>query len=332
MTKQEAKDRLRIPELWARFNLDGSPGKLCSSPFREDKNPSFSVNENGTLWHDFATDEDGDQIDFFARAAGVSPLFKVQKFIELAVSIFGETELPKKSKPAAPDELPTESKELKARLASCQAPNADQCCRIAALRRLSPIAPFTAAQIGTLVVGQVGGFDCWILTDEKRRLAEARRLDGHKFPAIGPLGERKAHTLKGSKKDWPVGLCPRLANHQKINTIVFVEGGPDYLAAMQLIAISGGDALPVAMLGASAKLCDEARILIGKRRVIIPVHSDQAGKSAADTWGAWLERTGAEVIMRPFKSRQYGEDLNDIVTHFLGDEGALVQLATALLR
>lgn len=336
MTKTEAKDRLRIPEIWSRFNLGGKPAKLCSSPFRDDQNPSFSVSADGLLWNDFGTEEKGDAVDFLARIQGTSPLFKVQKFIELAASIYGDTgnrwqgqgplsRGPNTNTPAQVADA------LAAALAPLRAPTQDECRMIGACRGLSPSAPFIAGQIGTLLIGAVGGFECWVLTDTKRRLAEARRLNGETFPAAGPLAERKAHTLRGSHKDWPVGLAPRLANHEAIKTILLVEGGPDYLAALQLVDLAGSDALPVAMLGAKASICDEARILIGTRRVIIPLHSDQAGERAADLWGASLKRTKAEVVIRPL-SRQFGQDLNDMVRHFANDGKTLNQIATGLLR
>ena len=40
---ESAKERLTIPELWRLLNLPGNPGRSCRSPFREDRNPSFSV-------------------------------------------------------------------------------------------------------------------------------------------------------------------------------------------------------------------------------------------------------------------------------------------------
>jgi hypothetical protein len=59
---------------------------------------------------------------------------------------------------------------------------------------------------------------------------------------MASLGERKSHSLRGSSKQWPVGLLPPgfekpwLKEH--VRKILLVEGGPDYLAACQLIAES----------------------------------------------------------------------------------------------
>src|SRR5205823_5530574 len=46
------------------------PAKKCRSPFREDKNPSFSVYMDGRRCRDFGTGQDWDVIAFFAEAKG----------------------------------------------------------------------------------------------------------------------------------------------------------------------------------------------------------------------------------------------------------------------
>lgn len=63
-----AKLRLTIPSIWEKLGLPGTPGKSCRSPFREDRAPSFSIYANGTRWKDHATGENGDALDFMAKA------------------------------------------------------------------------------------------------------------------------------------------------------------------------------------------------------------------------------------------------------------------------
>ena len=46
--------------------------------------------------------------------------------------------------------------------------------------------------------------------------------------------------------------------HEHIRKILIVEGAPDYLAARQLIAAQDENILPVAMLGASASISQQA--------------------------------------------------------------------------
>ena len=68
------KDRLLIPEVWQRLRLEGQPAAKCRSPFREDKNPSFSITKDGRRWKDYGTGQGGDVIDFIASAPAARAL------------------------------------------------------------------------------------------------------------------------------------------------------------------------------------------------------------------------------------------------------------------
>src|SRR5262245_12858107 len=81
---EAAKEQLSIPALWQLLNLPGGPSKSCRSPFREDRNPSFSIYDNGRKWKDHATREGGDAVDFVAVAFGISNEDACRKLIELA--------------------------------------------------------------------------------------------------------------------------------------------------------------------------------------------------------------------------------------------------------
>ena len=81
---QAAKEELPIPALWQLLNLPGKPARSCRSPFREDRNPSFSVYEDGRKWKDHATGQGGDAADFVAMALGISNEDACRKLIELA--------------------------------------------------------------------------------------------------------------------------------------------------------------------------------------------------------------------------------------------------------
>jgi 5S rRNA maturation endonuclease (ribonuclease M5) len=63
------KALLPLPELWRRLALPGEPKKLCSSPFREDRHPSFSVFQREGLWfwRDQAREESGDEVGFLMQ-------------------------------------------------------------------------------------------------------------------------------------------------------------------------------------------------------------------------------------------------------------------------
>ena len=159
------------------------------------------------------------------------------------------------------------------------------------------------------------GHECWILTDSSNRCVEARRIDGKLFPAVGTLAERKSHSLKGSSKSWPVGLLPGGFEEswleQHCRKILLVEGGPDYLAACQLIAESGEEnVLPVAMLGAGATICQDALTYFAGRNVTVVGHPDEAGLAAAIRWGQQIKAAGGIVRVVRLKKG----DLCDIVS------------------
>ena len=103
---------------------------------------------------------------------------------------------------------------------------------LATLRHIQAESVCAATFLGTLFFGSVCGFPSWILSDPRRLAAEARRMDGKPFPASGNIGERKAHTLKGSVKNWPVGLVVTAHPPEDDAPFLVVEGGPDYLAAL----------------------------------------------------------------------------------------------------
>jgi hypothetical protein len=196
----------------------------------------------------------------------------------------------------------------------------DECYELAALRRVSPFAVDVASRFGTLFVGTVGGFRCWIITDERRLCAEARRMDGGKFPAIGSLGERKAHTLKGSVKSWPVGLVVREWVPVKVRALLAVEGGPDFLAAMHFNYDGAQDCLPIAFLGAGAgrSLHPEARALLRRRRVRFYPHVDASGEGlrAVSAWSRQIAALGGHCDAVDFRdlppvAGRPVKDLND---------------------
>ena len=165
----------------------------------------------------------------------------------------------------------------------------------------------------TVVFTRVCDEDCWLLTDASRRCAEARRIDRKPFPAIGTLAERKSHTLAGSSKSWPVGILPggfeKEWLHEHCHKLLLVEGGPDYVAACQLIVAQDENVLPVAMLGASQSICADALPHFSSRRVTIVAHGDQAGREAGLRWAKQIKVAGG--LVKLFQLRQ--GDLNDAV-------------------
>jgi hypothetical protein len=72
VSADDIKARVTIYEvgelLCQDVNLRKNP---CSSPFREDRKPSFSVFDDGTYWKDQGTGEQGDVIQFVAKKLGL---------------------------------------------------------------------------------------------------------------------------------------------------------------------------------------------------------------------------------------------------------------------
>ena len=343
------KERLLIPEVWRRLRLKGQPGASCRSPFRPDKNPSFSISKDGRRWKDFATGAGGDVIDFLAAARQISTGEALRVFLELAgVPRAGPTrsrtfQAPHPAQaqthpPSAPSgTAPATSFKEQATALLPPAPEehpdgirvplhhgtkADRQL-LAESRHLTPEAVSLALALRTLTFAIVQGYRCWLLTDAERRLAEARRLDGMPFPQCGTLGRRKAHTLRGSRKSWPLGAAV-LRRVPDFRTLLLVEGGPDYLAALHFAhELERWDVLPVAMLGrgTGAQIDPAALQLMRGRRVRIYPHADAdgGGVQSARHWARQLHRVGCAVDIyeltglhrtdgRPIK------DLNDCTT------------------
>jgi hypothetical protein len=306
MTLQEAKDRVKIADLWREFGYEGEPRKTCFCPFHENtRTPAFSVFDDGKAWKCHAGCGEGSVIDFIARAKGLSDEDACIEIIKRAegtsgLPTRGHAMQPEPHKLQIPPAIPY-TRELAQRTADSRG------LQIAAVE-------FAAIWMKTLVFARVCEEDCWILTDASNRCAEDRRIDGKPFPAIGALCERKSHALRGSSKSWPVGLLPPgfeeswLKEH--IRKILFVEGGPDYLAACQLIAGSTDkNVLPVVMMGASATISQDALPYFAGRRVTIVGHPDKAGRDAALRWALQIRDAGG--LARPVALKN--GDLCDIV-------------------
>lgn len=65
---EDLRDRYRISDAWRDEGCDGSPAKCCRSPFRDDRNASFSVFASDTQFKDHATGESGDVFRFLEIA------------------------------------------------------------------------------------------------------------------------------------------------------------------------------------------------------------------------------------------------------------------------
>lgn len=95
MSLDTCRQKLSFTDLWSKLGLpssdrlhklgSGREVKLCS-PFREDKNPSFSIweAEGKTFWKDHGTGDSGDDVSLIQQARGVSQKDAIEIYHELA--------------------------------------------------------------------------------------------------------------------------------------------------------------------------------------------------------------------------------------------------------
>ncbi|MBI3414226.1 MAG: hypothetical protein HY043_02720 [Verrucomicrobia bacterium] len=176
------------------------------------------------------------------------------------------------------------------------------------IQRLAKMRPYHceglewASERGLLVFGSWRGFDCHGVTDASGRVLELRRMDGEPFPAVPgtSLVERKSHSVKGSQKQWPLGI----AEAQNFASIALMEGLPDFLAAHYVAlweqashhAKRDARCVPVAMLSSSPEIHADALTLFRGKHVRIFAHAEGAGLKGAARWLTQLQSADAARV------------------------------------
>jgi hypothetical protein len=304
----QAKERVRIPDVWRHFNFPGEPKASCRSPFREDHKPSFSVSADGALFHDFATGEGGDAVDFFQRASGLSRAEACRKFIELAGGHFTRTPYAAREHPSNPEVKP------KPVFPDFHKGTPADFTQLARLRHIGREGLEFASERGLLWFATLKDCPAWLITDSARVNAQARRMDGQLWEHIGA----KAWTLPRSWANWPIGI----KEARPFPAIALCEGGPDFLAAHYLALWEQAShptkqdvrCVPVAMLGASQRIHEAALPMFAGKQVRIFAHADDEGRAAAERWARQLETVGVEVDAFNFAGLQQvdGEPVKDL--------------------
>lgn len=153
-------------------------------------------------------------------------------------------------------------------------------------------------------------FPSWVVTDDERRVAEYRRLDGQRYPTKEGEGIKSWST---AGKNWPIGA----AAMGERRCVLLVEGGPDLLAAYHFLWGFGqlGQVAVVAMLGASARICEEALPHFKGRRVRICIDADEVQEKRT------VDAKGVEHVRRT----RPGYDAAARWTEQLTEAGAAVQ-------
>jgi hypothetical protein len=301
MTVSEAKERVSVADLWGRYGFEGNPSRSCRSPFREERTPSFSVFAGGCAWKDFGTGEGGDTITFIERAEGVSTAEACAKIITYAG---GDSPQPT---PHTRKKRPKRGKPILPALCDSNRHHA----KLADVRNVSPEAVDICVERGLVGFGEWKGKQAWLVTDQTKRNAQARRLDGKPWSEI----EAKTWTLPKSEASWPIGL----KESEPYPIVLLVEGGPDLLAAAHFIWCESREceATPVAMLGAGHRLKQEALTILAGKRVRIFSHADNSGVECTERWADQLRLVDATVDAMSFEGLKKTDespvgDLNDL--------------------
>lgn len=315
MNIEEAKNRLRLPDLCHKLGLRGKiPDRdgqavSCLWPDRHangDRNASLNFFDDLRRFKCFSCGIQGDGPDLIATALGIPDDEAFERFIAMAGG-------------AAPSVIRSNTTKKRLTMPKLSPGSSSQRKALARLRRIDQEAVDLAVDLGFLGFGRICGCESWVLRDRSDRVAEARRLDGHHFDASNHVGARKSHTLAGSDKSWPLGIEPWHQSPDRFRKILVCEGGPDLLAALHFCLRQGVfDALPVAILGRNtSKLhpdsCDRFR---GRHVRIFPhADSDGGGMRAARRWAGQIEESGAaEVDYFDFDGllRADGKPVNDL--------------------
>ena len=314
MTIQEAKAQLDIRAISAIIFPQWKPEVSCKCPWREDRNPSFSVFGNWQKWKDHATGEQGDSLDFLAKGLKIPAKEAVMRFLEM-VGGGSHVQATRQNQAARPTPQNLEGKDSdekrrkRAAWPQMELSTSEEMESIAAIRHLPVEGLQWAAIDTTLRMAAIDGERCWIIRSTCGKNAQARRLDGQL------LGNIKAKTLPGSIATLPVGNY----YDRRWPAVALVEGGPDVLAAYAGIHLLGLlDTVAVCgILGASMRPPYGTVATMKGRRVRIFQHNDEAGQKAADDWARLIHNAGGHVDI--WLPEQAGADLNDIF-HLPEDE------------
>jgi len=290
---QELKKQCPLKVLMKRMGLSKYAKKSCCSPFREEEKASWGIFEKDGhwFWKDHGTGDHGDEIDFLARHFKMDARSNFQELLERYAGYAQQPDddqdvMIKSKKPVANKEKPDCS--------GFHRGNELEIQRVSQTRNIKQEALEWAQDRGVLMFGTWYPFGVYGITDSKGKAMALRRLDGKMFPAGGDNGERKAHTLKNSVIDWPIGIIEA----KDCDRILLLEGVPDFLAAHQVIMDENAKdkVAPVCMLAAGVDIGSEGLQFFKGKQVRIVAHVDKAGKEAAAKWQKQLLAAGSGSV------------------------------------
>jgi hypothetical protein len=302
-------ERITIKELGERFYPDWIPSKSCKSPFRDERNASFSVSKDYKKFYDFGcSDYRGDVFSFYRIATGCDAR---QAFKDLkAMAGLSDDDVTTQRRIHVPDFDLGPIRHMP----ELSWPSDEDLETIAEMRGIEADALRIAVKRGLLRTAMLKDQAAWVLTDCTKYSYLARRMDGQVWNHL--KSQPKAWLLRGSRGNWPIGIKEAADSP----AIALTEGGPDFLAVFGHALASGVEDLvaPVGMASAAGYIVDEALRYFAGKRVRIFVHDDDAGHSAAVNWADQLKGIAAKVDGYRFDGlvRTDGEpvgDLNDLL-------------------
>lgn len=292
---RDLKARISIPEAWRLLGLPGEPRRSCRSPFRQDKSPSFSIFAEDRRFKDFATGEGGDVIDFVQAATGCTPKDAICRVWDWAGGSVSTPPPTARKRPAMAAAAPFDGLTGLA----LEEPSFRDVIQIAQARDWPFFAGIEIARLrGLLVTATVPhrgeSHRAWLLTDQDRKSAQARRLDGETWSRADGDGF-KSKSLR-SDAEAPIGLADVIDQDRRL--VLLAEGEPDALAALLIAWASPVPMEKIGVLcipGAGRSIRPVAAEGLRGRHVRILRHADEAGLRAAVDWSEDLESYGVFV-------------------------------------
>jgi len=287
-----------------RLGLERYAKSSCPSPFRPDEHASWGIFQHNGRWlfKDFATGECGDEIAFLAQYYKLDNQRAFLKLLDRYQEVANRNDnQPAVTLPAEPPSVEVPD------LAFLENGTEEQIQKLSELRHISLPGLQYAAERGHLRFGQWRSHEVFGVVDESELLGEIRRLDGLEFPGFGSFPSHKSHTLKHSRKNWPLGIL----DAEICTGIALVEGLPDFLAVHQFIVEADlrRKVGAVAMLTSSCDISADALPRFAGKNIRIFPHQDQPGIDAAERWQRQLIHAGAEhVDFFNFRAIEVGPD------------------------
>lgn len=324
LTIDEAKARLRLPELCRLLNVPGEipdrDGHLSRCIWAErhkngDSRKSFNFHSGLSRYRCFGCNCAGDGPDLIAEWLGIPPEEAVKKFVAFAggeqVQFLPARIIQRDASPmpinSADEWGDTEEKRSKREAWPEFRKGADSTLAdLAALRVLNVDSLRAAQRFGWLRFCEFAHCRAWVLRSLCGRLAQIRKLDGK--PWKRGENQFKSWSLSGSCAAVPIGL-ETVTDSTRI--VGIAEGAPDFLALYQLLCEqSREDCGLLGFLGASVRIAAPVIEKLKGRRVRVFAHADEAGRRAAAEWSMQLTDAGCECDAFDFAS--FGvKDAND---------------------